>query len=476
MRGKNSVKFYIKILTPVHVGAAQEKHLSNGLDYVTEKGKIYFLDENKILKNFKSEVYANSLSKGNLKDLLKDKDLKEYSSKIENVSGGAGSDIKTHIKNVIDNKPYIPGSSLKGAIRSVIFNDAKKVADRFEEWTFGKIHEDAFRYIIVRDSFFYESRFYNTKIFNLFKENGQWKAGWKHAFKGTNTSGFKASGFTTTYECIEVGNLAECKIELNKKQYFSGKNYSEIKEVNTLNDLFDSVEKDKLFSLLQKYMNSYLDKEIAFFNKYKNSESDSILKMYDHLKKLNVEAPVLRLGQGVGFYSITGDHKYNDHLITLSSNDKKFKSRKFAFHEVDGKYVFLPMGFVQLLNEDQAIPLLEKMELEKQKEIEKQKQKDIEREEEEEKQKQAAEEARKPQFKNYSNLNPKKRYEMEAVVSESGYPNKVDVYIETGKIQKNVKLDVYRSPIEIGEVVIIMVAVNKKGIVTQASFKNFKNS
>lgn len=70
-------------------------------------------------------------------------------------------------------------------------------------------------------------------------------------------------------------------------------------------------------------------------------------------------------------------------------------------------------------------------------------------------------------------LNPKKRPEMNAVVTQSGNPNEVEVWVSPD-YKPVFKLDSYRSAIDKGKVVIVAVTVNKKKKVSQVSFVRFK--
>jgi CRISPR-associated protein Cmr6 len=70
-------------------------------------------------------------------------------------------------------------------------------------------------------------------------------------------------------------------------------------------------------------------------------------------------------------------------------------------------------------------------------------------------------------------FNPKKRYFLEAIVTKSGTPNFVSVYVQEGIICENIKLDVMRNTIPVGQIVKVEVnIVNNK--VTQASYKGDK--
>jgi len=520
MKNKNEGKiieeYYIRILTPVHIGAAQEKHLAKDIDYIEENGKIFFLDEQKILDDFKMDEYINYLSTGNLKKMFRNRKLINYASHIkENIIGEIGTEIKTNIKNTLDNKPYIPGSSIKGAIRSVLLNKVKPIKNSFFDKRkgkmvikliepFGKIHEDAFRYLTVGDSFFNESIFINTKLFNLINQNEEIVGGWKNDSSGGNSQDFIPEGFTFPYECIAPGSISKFRISFNRKSYKESKkeqdrlnqrsSYKKIlKPLNIFDKLAENNKLDFLFNIIQEYTKEYINKEIKFFEKYSNEETDTIIEEYRRLLDLNDKAPLLRIGQGSGFHSISGDWQFDTHEITdfgyknrgFYNGKESAKSRKLAFTKTDGKLKFYPMGFVQLLTEEKAKPFLDRQEKEQKeryKLAEKQRQENKEKEviEKREKEKRieeerrAIEEANRPKFLKYATLKPGKRYEMDAIVSESGYPNKVDVYVKEGQIDKGIKLDVYRSPLETGKVIVVEVSINKKKKVTQASFKRFK--
>lgn len=494
MKEKNIINFYMRTITPVHIGASSEQHLAKGVDYIAKNGTIYILNEKKILKTphgtgiYELYQYTNSLSKGKLDELLKG-DLKNYSSKIiDSVCGEIGTDIKINIKNTMDGKPYIPGTSLKGAIRSVIFNKVKKPHDKQEQWTFGKIQEDPFRYLIVGDTFFDESLYINTKTFNLFKDEQEWQGGWKHNLRGQNTREFKPSGFTFPYECISPDSYAQCQIIFNKNSYEIAKNRGTIKVLNFFNQFSVSDSQKFLFETIQEYTRKYIEKEIEFFEKYSNNETHRIIEEYKRLLELNKKAPVLRIGQGSGFHSITGDHMFESHIAPIEENhNRKYKSRKLAFNKEKGEFKFYPMGFVQLLLPEQVQDKLEQIEQERKERVFRTEKQRKEREIQEAKAKKeaedrakadklATEEAKRPQFSKYPNLNPKKRYDMEAVVSFSGYPNKINVYVKDGYIENDLKLDSYSSPLDIGKVLIVTVSVSKKGKAIQASFKKFKNN
>ena len=121
MHGKtNSIHLGIEILTPVQCGSGQE--LFKKLDYVEKDHKVFIVDQ---AQSF-NEVASNDADTNNL--LMGGKDLSDlvelagyfgYSLPMFSRSSKVPEKIREHLKDAHD-QPYIPGSSLKGAIRSAL--------------------------------------------------------------------------------------------------------------------------------------------------------------------------------------------------------------------------------------------------------------------------------------------------------------------------------------------------------------------
>ena len=169
------MKLQIKTLSPIHIGNG-EKY--NGLSYIGDNGKIRFYDSAKILENITSqyskrfmewveqksfEVERLEKQKRNERDDQKRKNinydlrnvqrklsLKEFSENVirDSIIRGKFSknflytiDSKTQVYDNVDidcfikqnNKPYIPGTEIKGAIRTcAIYNLLQK--DKYWKW------------------------------------------------------------------------------------------------------------------------------------------------------------------------------------------------------------------------------------------------------------------------------------------------------------------------------------------------------
>jgi CRISPR/Cas system CSM-associated protein Csm5 (group 7 of RAMP superfamily) len=166
--------FTIETLTPVNIGNGEV--LSQFSDYVYEDGFIYYLGHNLLLKEISKKPNSEEIidkfvfivqnqAKGNLKnrfnlrDFFKEIELdyKEYAMRRIAVGTEIKEQIRLHIKS--SGQPYIPGSSLKGAIRTALisffFKDSKEIINKKKyigEDIFGSFGRDKLKYLFVSDT------------------------------------------------------------------------------------------------------------------------------------------------------------------------------------------------------------------------------------------------------------------------------------------------------------------------------------
>ena len=371
----------IEVLTPLHIGAGSEKDWMEGADFIQKNGKIYKLNHKKLEKKIDVDTLSDFLIKKDSKGLANkiSGNIEEVSEQIFENPVSSTNDIKAFIKNGLSNKPIIPGSSVKGAIRSVLLqyfgpDKNEKDARNLEKKIFGSSTDgDEFmRFIKISDAQFEKTELVNTKIFNLFKDGENWKGGWKHKFKSfrpnekTTDGKFQKTGFNTIYEIICPKEHSRIRISLADKALDNlikiGKfDVSEKKKEIIYNNNIEN----SLFSIINYHTKKYINKEISFFEKYANNETDKII---DSLNSILNKIPddnsicVLKMSAGSGFHSITGDWRFDDFDYTIHNPDKlnlrtvwkngkkikeptQYKSRKIA---TDGNKFEL-MGFVKLI-------------------------------------------------------------------------------------------------------------------------------
>ena len=398
----NKYNIELEVLTPLHIGAGAEKDWMKGADYISDNNKVYILNHKKVLQRLKggAEELSNFLLKKDDKG-LKAKisgDLESVSDIIFNSPTGSEKDIKTFIKNGLTNKPIVPGSSLKGAIRSILlsyFIDSKNQIDRrnkrFEEEIFGSANkgDEFMRFIKIADAQFERTELINTKIFNLYGNASNLNGGWKHEFRGGTTNKFSQKGFNTIYEIIAPNETGELSIALSDRAF---DNFYKTQKPKKKSDILKQKPSQKLFAIINEHAKKYIDKQIAFFKNYSNNETYAIISSLERVKSQipnDNSACVLQMSAGSGFHSITGDWQFDDFLIDRPyseyydrrSGQNKRKSRGTKL--INGKYEDLAksrkiatdgekfdlMGFVKLsiLTEE----LMAEREAEKQAKLEK---------------------------------------------------------------------------------------------------------
>ena len=120
--------YRLTVLTPCHIGSGVK--LRKDIHYVIDGRNIGIIDPEKVFAIIGEQGiddWCNTLeSKGSFFDFIKGKkpdiELEEFCSAIIDIEGGPSGIVCTELKRhaaTLD-KPYIPGSSLKGAIVSAL--------------------------------------------------------------------------------------------------------------------------------------------------------------------------------------------------------------------------------------------------------------------------------------------------------------------------------------------------------------------
>ena len=118
-------KVGVKILTPVHIGNGST--LANNFDYAIHDGRTWRLNEGAILEAYDAEdpVIIQRLLETPPGRLLQRSDFREDSPLFRYVikgtprSSATGAQVLEQIKDAHD-RPFLPGSSLKGALRTAL--------------------------------------------------------------------------------------------------------------------------------------------------------------------------------------------------------------------------------------------------------------------------------------------------------------------------------------------------------------------
>ena len=320
-------KIYIQTLSPVHIGSGRD--LTINTEFVKFQVDGYtilsVIDEEKTLRIIGEENIDNWINliqrDGDLKEelLLKRKpNLKPDDIAKRNIYVFANDfsrnkTLKEQMHNG-QNSAYIPGSSIKGAIRTAVVaelaiknkliakKNLKDLKNRFngqliEKELFGKDpNSDVFRFLQVGDAYFgeYETIAKKSEVINL-QGNG-----WR----------FK-EGSSSLIECIkpDIDNV-----------FFNMKINFELLVLNKVKSEFLSYK--KLFSIINSHTKRLLREEIEFWEKQNNIRFDAFEQYIQNLKDLkkiadncNEKEAVLRIGFGSGWSFITGDWATDEEIM-----------------------------------------------------------------------------------------------------------------------------------------------------------------
>ena len=218
----------IEVLTPLSIGAGQEKDWVRGVDFVVDKGTLYKLNLKKMIANGidvnELTSYFASKDEEGLKSKLAGKldDVSDFSIPFP---AETDNDVKSFVKNQLNGCPILTGSSLKGAIRSVLFQYlGGKTKDGKEVFGSSADGDEFMRFIKISDAEFDKTELVNTKIFNLRGNGNNWQGGWKH--QQTNREGnsftdghFKSIGFNTLYESLMPRQKGYASLMMSEKTF-----------------------------------------------------------------------------------------------------------------------------------------------------------------------------------------------------------------------------------------------------------------
>lgn len=315
----------IKPVTPVHVGSGRILMLNNdfcitndsdGYDVVavTDPQKILSLIGFENVDRWVSGIERNTPISEIIKAYAPKGTVVEDYSRIIDYYGSNNGRTTTTLKEFIHDglgRPYIPGSSIKGAIRTAVmssivngmpnekikvFNRNNRIDDKVMSGNIfgGDPKTDVFRFLIVRDAFFGE---YNTIAFNMVNINERER----HSFWDTSKS--------QLVEALSVNDESKFDIKLDLEKYNFSRN-----KVHILPECMKSLP--ALFSTINSHTSNLLHSEIKYWKeKSDEDESGKVDKYIEECERVlgKVEACmgandscVLRIGHGSGWRFITG--------------------------------------------------------------------------------------------------------------------------------------------------------------------------
>jgi CRISPR-associated protein Csm5 len=309
-------KITIKTLTPIHVGSGNEYQANFEFLYFQDEKKVAFVDAEKVLDIIGEENIAQWVAcidkNQSLLGLLQQRKKDLRADLVgKRVMSANQAPTKPSIREQIhggNGKAMLPGSSLKGSLRTVVFseklldnkalakqsNNLKDFKRKFSDSYLNKQllgndpNSDIFRLLQVGDVMFEKTEIFQTDVIN--KYNRDWK------IKGE---------ITQFIEAIPKGQSATMELRFNETLHkMAGRLFNQ--NANTL-------KVNELFLLINAHSQRLLEDEIEYWTNTENSPDalgDYIENLDDLLTKVNSCAAnecVLRLGWGTGFRNMTGD-------------------------------------------------------------------------------------------------------------------------------------------------------------------------
>lgn len=357
----------IETLTAVHIGTGNilQKDCDFVYQKVVGKNSIGIIDPAKILKligQAKIDAWSVAIDKGRdtvdfVRQYSPKSEIRDYTSRqIVSYLSGAPRQIKEFIHDGL-NRPYIPGSSIKGAIRTAVLssiikgmkdsdtkirNNANKVtAKAMENTLFGHDPQsDVFRCLQVGDALFDRN---STAAYNMVNINERTSQPYWDKSKQMAT------------EVLPDGDEAMFKMKIVKKEGLPLR-----PELSSLPNLMSTVNEHTI---------DLLNSEIKIWQA-KDVDSESEAKVEDYVKQLEdmreeaeecqgKKTCVLRVGHGSGWRFITG--AWTERLADQEFMDieEVARPRNYLYHDymfpksrrVDETYSE-PLGFVKLTLED----------------------------------------------------------------------------------------------------------------------------
>ena len=354
-------KIQIETLTPVHIGSGNM--LQNNTDFVVQRSGddqfIYIVDDRKILdligeehldhwlasienKESTIQLVQRFASKASLKDYTTERiicyaTIRENDTLKEIIHDGRG-------------KPYIPGSSIKGAIRTAVLaqiiafqddNQIKKTQEKvfftdnsgrqkvsavnIEKELFGdNPNADIFRFVRVGDAYFEGDCMIARRMINLNIRNNQ-----DDLIDRSKAQLIEAIG--TKKESVFEMKIDTEYYDYAKKYY---KDLGELPEnMRTLSSLFRLINRHTS-DLVQSEISFWLDDDLS----EKIGSEDYIEKMRTILADINQcekgKECVLRIGHASGWRFITGAWaEYLDNFDDVVNAARPNNQKKY--HEYD---------------------------------------------------------------------------------------------------------------------------------------------
>ena len=327
MKISEKYNFNIRTITPVHIGSGEEYLVSELIKEKNKYNRINLLKYFKSLENEdKQNKFIEDLCENNTIDAVSE-DCIRYSFTLTSGADDFTNDNKINENIKVFNESYIPGSSIKGAIRTALlykyFNDAdiNKLVVNDEINTslinsYFQLDDDAkkdiLKFLKISDS----STTKNLKVYKTSRARPRYSLDKKKNSKNKSKPkpNFK-KGIPIYLESIYLTkDLLSFSITMN----YDEKTYDLL---NFDDKKIEMLKMDKILKAIYDFSNDLIVHEIKFCEKY---NLPKLKKFYGNLKNKNDEkSPVLKIGYGSGLLATSLALKVKNSNSNLYKDIKK---------------------------------------------------------------------------------------------------------------------------------------------------------
>ena len=344
----------ISTVTPIHIGNGERYTRA---EFIVRGDKVIRVDTNKIftlLTGRDQEKYIEELEDPYFKieKFIKDIPLSEIKVYSARLKGGLPTEIEEQIKT--GRKAYIPGSSIKGAIRTAILygqitdrnieklsrifdmkywqreGELQRFVDGFLSGAGSPSYSSLLKFLQVVDTELTSDICVYT-VKPLKGERGGWT--W---FKRRGTE------VVTFHETIDAGEKLRCELMTN----YDTDIYRDLK-LGEKERYIDIVE---IKRCIYEFSRDLIEHELEFAAKY---QINFLHDFYTGLRAKNEEnAPVMKLGQGSGFMAMTIGLKLKKKPEVLEKVKRSLRGKTYPYEFPKTRKIIveqkLPLGWVQL--------------------------------------------------------------------------------------------------------------------------------
>ena len=307
-------------LSPLFIGSGDTY---SQLDYIPENDKIHIIDFNKVLENVSErmiddltndirENFSNNIWEGDVKEFLGryNIDWKEFIERSYKLIGSIGkNEINQFIKT--SDTLYIPGSSIKGAIRTAvlfhILQSNQNLKNSLKENVVNFFNDRNIQNLIQSDG--KNDLLRALQVSDSSVENG----GEKIVVAESNVYHLrdKKSTIPIFNEVLDHGFRANASIKLDKKLVGTG----------FLKSSLFQLQKQSILEAINSFYREIINYELQTFKHQKDENLQKLIMFYkgleDQINSLGKNECIIRIGQGSSILGITLFLIFKDDLEVL---------------------------------------------------------------------------------------------------------------------------------------------------------------